>query len=63
MIETKRTEEQNQLQIRRKKYDKTSKSKDVIIETKDKYIARLEAENKQLKKELNQLRAMLYEKR
>ena len=63
LIETKRTEEQNQLQLRRKKYDKTSKSKDVIIETKDKYIARLEAENKQLKKELNQLRAMLYEKR
>lgn len=63
LIETKRTEEQNQLQIRRKKYDKTSKSKDVIIETKDKYIAKLEAENKQLKKELNQLRAMLYEKK
>lgn len=63
LIETKRTEEQNQLQVRRKKYDKTSKSKDVIIETKDKYIAKLEVENKQLKKELNQLRAMLYEKR
>lgn len=44
-----------------KKYDKTSKSKDVVIESKDKYIARLEAEIKQLKKEVNQLRALLYE--
>ena len=45
------------------KYDKTSKSKDVIIATKDKYIAKLEAENKQLRKELNQLRAMVYEEK
>lgn len=45
------------------KYDKTSKSEDVIIATKDKYIAKLEAENQQLRKELNQLRAMIYEQK
>ena len=45
------------------KYDKTSKSKDVIIATKDKYIAKLETENHQLRKELNQLRAMIYEQK
>lgn len=44
-----------------KKYDKTSKSKDVVIESKDKYIAKLEAENERLRKEVNQLRAMIYE--
>lgn len=47
----------------RKKYDKTSKSKDVVIESKDKYIARLQAENELLRKEINQLRAMIYEKK
>lgn len=46
-----------------KKYDKTSKSKDVVIESKDKYIAKLQAENEALKKEINQLRAMIYENR
>lgn len=45
------------------KYDKTSKSKDVIIATKDKYIAKLESENQQLRKELNQLRAIVYEQK
>lgn len=45
------------------KYDKTSKSKDVIIATKDKYITKLETENRQLRKELNQLRAMIYEQK
>ena len=33
----------------------------VIIESKDKYIAKLEAEVTQLRKEVNQLRAMIYE--
>lgn len=46
---------------RRAKYDKTSKSKDVIIEAKDKRIAKLEAENKKLKSENERLRGMLYE--
>ena len=44
------------------KYDKTSKSKDVVIESKDRYIAKLEVEISQLQKEVNQLRAMIYEK-
>lgn len=45
------------------KYDKTSKSKDVIIEAKDKRIAKLEAENKQLRHELEMLRALVYEQK
>jgi len=44
------------------KYDKTSKSKDVIIAAKDKRIAKLEEENKRLQKEVKNLMAMLYEK-
>lgn len=47
---------------RRAKYDKTSRSKDVIIEAKDKRIAKLEAENKRLKTELNCIRGLLYAK-
>ena len=46
-----------------KKYDKTSKSKDVVIESKDRYIAKLHAENESLRREINRLRAMIYEKR
>ena len=46
-----------------KKYDKTSRSKDVVIKSKDRYIAKLQAENESLRKEINQLRAMIYEKR
>lgn len=46
---------------RRARFDKTAKSKDVIIAAKDKRIARLEAENKQLKSELSILRGMVYE--
>ncbi len=58
-----RTEEQGREQAWHRKYDRTSKSKDVIIETKDKYIAKLETENEQLRKEINQLRAIIYEKK
>ena len=58
-----RGEEYAREKVWHNKYDKTSKSKDVIIETKDKYIAKLEAENQQLRKELNQLRAMIYEQK
>ena len=47
---------------RRAKYDKTSRSKDVIIEAKDKRIAKLEVENKRLKAELNCVRGLLYAK-
>jgi len=45
---------------RRVKYDKTSRSKDVIIATKDKRIAKLESENRILKMELDHLRGLLY---
>ena len=44
------------------KYDKTSKSKDVIIAAKDKRITKLEEENRKLKKEIDNLMALLYEK-
>ena len=44
------------------KYDKTSKSKDVIIAAKDKRIAKLEEENKQLKKQISNLLAQLYDR-
>jgi len=57
-----RDKEQARIAAYHRKYDKTSKSKDVVIESKDKYIARLEDEVNQLKKEINQLRALLYER-
>lgn len=63
LIEMERSNEDGRKAIWHRKYDKTSKSKDVVIETKDKYIAKLEAENAQLCKEVNQLRAMIYEKK
>ena len=44
------------------KYDKTSKSKDIIIMAKDKKIKELEEENKKLKEQLEILRGKLYEK-
>jgi len=63
----KRIEECRQADYTRKKvwhekYDKTSKSKDVIIAAKDKRIEKLEEENKRLQKEVNNLMALLYEK-
>lgn len=45
----------------RAKYDKTSKSKDIIIMAKDKKIKELEEENKRLKEQLEVLRGKLYE--
>jgi CRISPR/Cas system-associated protein Cas10 (large subunit of type III CRISPR-Cas system) len=44
------------------KYDKTDKSKDIIIIAKDKKIKELEEENKNLKRQLEVLRGKLYEK-
>ena len=61
LIEAARSEESQRKTAWHSKYDKTSKSKDVVIESKDKYIEKLEAEITQLRKEVNQLRAMLYE--
>lgn len=46
----------------RAKYDKNSKSKDIIIMAKDKKIKELEEENKKLKEQLEVLRGKLYEK-
>lgn len=46
-----------------KKYDRTSRSKDVVIEAKDKRISKLEEENRQLRCELENLRGLLYEKK
>lgn len=45
----------------RAKFDKTAKSKDVIIQAKDKRIAKLEEENTQLKLQLQFLQTRLYE--
>ena len=61
----KRIEEQRKREVdsemnRRAKYDKTSRSKDVIIKAKNKRIAALEEENSKLKKELQLLRGLLY---
>ena len=47
---------------KRAKYDKTSKSKDIIIMAKDKKIKELEEENKKLKEQLEIIRGKLYEK-
>jgi hypothetical protein len=61
----KRIEEQRACDVsnemnRRAKYEKTAHSKDVIIATKDKRIAKLEAEIRTLKMELGHLRGLLY---
>ena len=45
---------------KRAHFDKTAKSKDVVIAAKDKRIAKLEVENKQLKAEISILRGMIY---
>lgn len=63
----KRIEDLRQQQVSREmnqraKYDKTSKSKDIIIMAKDKKIKELEEENKKLKEQLEILRGKLYER-
>ncbi|MCL1882177.1 MAG: DUF6262 family protein [Defluviitaleaceae bacterium] len=45
----------------RAKYDKTSKSKDVIIKARERRIAKLEEENRKLRNEVEYLRGRLYE--
>ena len=62
LIETYRKKEIASRTAWHEKYDKTSKSKDVIIAAKDKRIAKLEEENRHLQKEVSNLMAMLYEK-
>jgi hypothetical protein len=61
----KRIEEQRKCGVdnemnRRAKYDKTSRSKDVIIAAKDMRITKLETEVRMLKMELEHLRGLLY---
>lgn len=63
IIEAARSEEAERASAWHKKYDRTSKSKDVLISAKDKRIAKLEEENQQLKRELETLRRLLYEKK
>jgi len=46
----------------RLKYDKTDKSKDIIIMAKDKKIRELQDENKRLKEQLKIIRGKIYEK-
>lgn len=62
-IETLRSKEAARAGAWHKKYDRTSKSKDVLIEAKDKRIAKLEEENRRLQRELDNLRRLLYEKK
>ena len=59
-IEECRQQEKRKLSTRQAKYEKTSQSKDVIIQAKEKRIAKLEEENRKLKHELEALRGLLY---
>jgi hypothetical protein len=59
-IEECREQEKSNSTVRQSKYDKTSQSKDVIIQAKEKRIAKLEEENRKLKHELEVLRGVLY---
>lgn len=62
-IENLRNKQINKEINQRAKFDKTAKSKDVIIAAKDRKIEKLENENKKLKEELNSLRCLLYNKK
>ena len=61
-IEELRDKQTSRTMNQRAKYDKTAKSKDIIIMAKDKKIKELEEENKKLKEQLEILRGKLYEK-
>lgn len=61
-IETLRNQQINQSINQRAKTDKTSKSKDIIIASKDKRIRELEDETRKLKEQLETLRGRLYQK-
>lgn len=60
-IEELRNKQVSQEINQRAKFDKTAKSKDVIIQAKDKKIAELEEENTRLKLEIQFLQTRLYE--
>ncbi len=59
-IEECRQHEKSKLIARQVKYGKTSQSKDVIIQAKEKRIAKLEEQNRKLKHEIEVLRGLLY---
>jgi hypothetical protein len=61
-IEELRDKQTSRTMNQRAKYDKTAKTKDIIIMAKDKKIKELEEENKKLKEQLELLRGKLYEK-
>ncbi|NFB55102.1 transposase [Clostridium botulinum] len=61
-IDELRQKQTSKIMNQRAKYDKTSKSKDIVIMAKDKKIKELEEENKKLKEQLEVLRGKLYEK-
>ncbi len=59
-IEQLREKTVNKEMNKRAKYDKTAKSKGVVIEAKEKHIVKLEEENRKLKVEVEHLRGLLY---
>jgi len=61
-IEELRNKQTEKIIKQRLKYDKTDKSKDIIIMAKDKKIKELQEENRKLKEQLEILRGKLYEK-
>jgi len=61
-IEELRDKQTSRSMNQRAKYDKTAKSKDIIIMAKDKKIKELQDENKILKEQLEIIRGKLYEK-
>lgn len=61
-IEELRDKQTSRTMNQRAKYDKTAKSKDIIIMAKDKKIKELQDENKKIKEQLEVLRGKLYEK-
>ncbi|URZ01620.1 DUF6262 family protein [Clostridium felsineum] len=61
-IEELRNKQTEKVIKQRLKYDKTDKSKDIIIMAKDKKIKELQEENRKLKEQLEILRGKLYEK-
>ncbi|URZ07768.1 DUF6262 family protein [Clostridium felsineum] len=61
-IEELRNKQTKKVIKQRLKYDKTDKSKDIIILAKDKKIRELQEENRKIKGQLEVLRGKLYEK-
>lgn len=61
-IEELRDKQTSRTMNQRAKYDKTAKSKDIIIMAKDKKIRELEEVNKKLKEQIQVIRGKLYER-